>query len=142
MNKRSQERLVDSLIDAYVSWREACLQVSDAYGSWGSETGLGATSAFGRYMAALDREERAVEVYAGLVRRAGRLALSRHGPAEPLGGVGSCTGPARVLRPDAGASTQASWIGAPTRPRAPGRGRRVQGRDIAWEVRARSHRRA
>ena len=45
-------------------------------------------------MAALDREERAVEAYAGLVRRAGRLALSRHGPAEPLGGVGSCTGPA------------------------------------------------
>jgi hypothetical protein len=75
MNKLSQKRLVDRLIDAYVSWREACLQVSDTYGSWASETGPGATSAFGRYRAALDREERAAEVYAGLVRRAGQLAL-------------------------------------------------------------------
>ena len=82
MNKLSQERLVDSLIDAYVSWREACLQVSDAYGFWAGETALGATSAFGRYMAALDDEERAAEVYAGLVRRSGQLAVSRHGPAE------------------------------------------------------------
>jgi hypothetical protein len=73
MNKLRQKRLVDGLIDAYVSWREACLQVSDAYGSWASETGLGATSAFGRYMAALDREECAAEVYAGLVGRAGRV---------------------------------------------------------------------
>jgi hypothetical protein len=73
MNKLRQKRLVDRLIDAYVGWREACLQVSDAYGSWASETGLGATSAFGRYMAALDREECAAQVYAALVRRAGRV---------------------------------------------------------------------
>jgi hypothetical protein len=83
MNKLRQKRLVDRLIDAYVSWREACLQVSDAYGSWASETGLGATSAFGRYMAALDREECAAQVYAGLVRRAGRRVRG-HDPAEPL----------------------------------------------------------
>jgi hypothetical protein len=37
-------------------------------------------------MAALDCEERAAEVYAGLVRRAGHLAWS-HTPAEPLGGA-------------------------------------------------------
>ncbi len=70
MNKLSQKRLVDGLIEAYISWREACLRVSDAYGSWASGAALGATSAFGRYMAALDQEERAAEVYAGLVRRA------------------------------------------------------------------------
>jgi hypothetical protein len=87
MNKLRQKRLVDGLIEAYVSWREACLRVSDAYGSWASKTGLGATSAFGRYMAALDDEEQAAEVYAGLVRRAGQLALSGHGPAESLGGA-------------------------------------------------------
>jgi hypothetical protein len=86
MNKLSRKRLVDRLIDAYVSWREACLQVSDAYGSWASETGPEATSAFGRYIAALDHEERAAEVYAGLVRHAGHLAWS-HTPAEPLGGA-------------------------------------------------------
>jgi hypothetical protein len=86
MNKLSHKRLVDRLIDAYVSWREACLRVSDAYGSWTSETGLGAASAFRRYMAALDREERAAEVYAGLVRRVGQLPSSKHDAAEPLGG--------------------------------------------------------
>ena len=85
MNRLSQKRLVDRLIEAYVSWREACLQVSDAYGCWASETGLGGTSAFGRYMAALDDEERAAEVYARLVGRAGRLAPNTHDPAEPLG---------------------------------------------------------
>ncbi|MEA2161740.1 MAG: hypothetical protein QOD66_4120 [Solirubrobacteraceae bacterium] len=87
MNTLSQKRLVDGLIEAYVSWREACLQVKDAYVSWASETGLGATSAFGRYMAALDREERAAEVYARLVRRVGQFASSRRRPAEPLGGA-------------------------------------------------------
>jgi hypothetical protein len=87
MDELSQKRLVDRLMDAYVSWREACLQVSDAYGSWPSNTDLGATSAFGRYMAALDREERAAEVYAGLVRRTGQLVWSTHDPAEPLGGA-------------------------------------------------------
>jgi hypothetical protein len=87
MNKLRHKRLVDGLIDAYVSWREACLQVSDTYGSWQTETGLGATSGFGRYMAALDREERAAEVYAGLVQRASQLASSRHDHAEPLGGA-------------------------------------------------------
>jgi hypothetical protein len=88
MNKLSQKRLVDALMDAYVSWREACLQVSDAYRSWSRETDLGGTSAFGRYTAALDHEERAAEVYAGLVRRAGQLASSRHDRAEPPGWAG------------------------------------------------------
>ena len=87
MNKLSQKRLVDRLVDAYVTWREACIQVSDAYGSWASETGLGAASAFGRYMAALDREEHTAEVYAGLVRRAGQYALSNHDPVEAVGGA-------------------------------------------------------
>jgi hypothetical protein len=71
MNKMSQKRLVDRLIEAYVDWEEACLRVSDASGFWASGTGLGAKSAFARYTAALDNEERAAEVYAGLVRRAG-----------------------------------------------------------------------
>jgi hypothetical protein len=85
MNKLSKKRLVDKLMDAYVSWREACLQVSDAYGSWASETGMSATVAFGSYKAALDREEIAAEAYACLVRRAGQLLSGKHVPAEPLG---------------------------------------------------------
>lgn len=87
MNKLTHKRLVDRLMEAYVSWREACLRVSDAYGSWTSETGRRATSSFGWYMAALDQEERAAEVYAGLVRRAGQLPSSKDHPAEPIGGA-------------------------------------------------------
>jgi hypothetical protein len=92
MNKLSKKRLVDTLIDAYVSWREACLHVSDAYASWASETDLDATAAFGRYTAALDREERAAEVYAELVWRAHQLPLGRPDPAEPPGGAASGVG--------------------------------------------------
>jgi hypothetical protein len=89
MNKLRQKRLVDRLLDAYVSWREACLRVSDAYGSWMSETGPDVASAFGRYMAALEQEERAAEVYARLVRRASRIVSSEHDAVEPLGGAAS-----------------------------------------------------
>jgi hypothetical protein len=83
MNKRSQKRLVDKLIEAYVSWREACLRVSDAYGSWGSETGRSVRPAFGWYMAALEQEQRAAEVYAGLVERTGQLVLGKHDTVGP-----------------------------------------------------------
>jgi hypothetical protein len=89
MTKLSHQRVIDKLIDAYVSWREACLLVSDAYCSWASETGPGATSSFAWYMAALDQEERAADVYAGLVRRAGQLPSSKDDPAEPVGGAAS-----------------------------------------------------
>lgn len=92
MNKMSHKRLVDRLIEEYLNWRVACLRVSDAYGSWASGTGLDAKSAFARYLAALDHEERAAEVYAGMVRRADRLAATRHDPAEPLGGAASGIG--------------------------------------------------
>jgi hypothetical protein len=83
----SQKKPVDRLMAAYVSWREANLRVSDAYGSWTSGTGQGGASAFRWYMAALDQEERAAEVYAGLVRRVGRLAPSKDDVTEPLGGA-------------------------------------------------------
>ena len=86
MNNLSHKRLVDRLIDAYVNWREACLRVSDAYDSWTGETGPGGTSAFGSYMAALEQEERAAEVYAGLVRRVGELVSSKDDAVEPLAG--------------------------------------------------------
>jgi hypothetical protein len=92
MNKLSQKRLVDGLMQAYVSWREACLRVNDAYGSWAKETSVCATSAFERYTEALDLEEHAAEVYAGLVQRVSQLASSRRDPAEPLGGAASGVG--------------------------------------------------
>ena len=32
------KRLVDKMIDAYVTWRETCLAVSDTYDSWTRES--------------------------------------------------------------------------------------------------------
>jgi hypothetical protein len=75
---------VDEMMEAYVDWHEACLVASDAYRSWSSATGLDASVAFGRYVTALDREELAAAIYAGLVRRVGRLVTSDQNPAGTL----------------------------------------------------------
>ncbi len=84
MNTLRRERLVDRLVEAYIDWRETCAWVSDAYRSWTSETAPGDRAAFGLYMAALDAEEQAAEVYAGLVRRTHKLRWSDHPPTGPL----------------------------------------------------------
>ena len=73
MNKLGEKRMVDKLVEAYVSWRETCLRVEDAYDTWTTGPGRGATYEFGVYMAALDQEERAAESYAAAVGRAGQL---------------------------------------------------------------------
>ena len=83
MRKRTETRLVDSMISAYVDWRDACRLVHDAYRAWARATGPRARVAFWRYPSALDAEERAAEVYASLVRRVGQLATSDD-PSLPL----------------------------------------------------------
>jgi hypothetical protein len=77
-------RLVDKMMDAYVTWHEACLRVTDAYRSWAGTTGPGASFAFSRYRAALEQEERAAEVYARMVERVSRLTTDRT-PFRALG---------------------------------------------------------
>lgn len=79
----NQRRVVDKLIEAYVSWREACLLVSDSYDSWVRETGASAQAAFARYTWALDYEEQAADRYAGLIRQADRL-MRKQPPAGQL----------------------------------------------------------
>jgi hypothetical protein len=86
VSRLSRRRLVDRLVEAYVEWREACARVDDAYRCWGSATGPCGGGAFGSYVAALDAEERAAEVYAGVVRRAERLSWSEGRAAEAFGG--------------------------------------------------------
>jgi hypothetical protein len=80
---------VDKMMDAYVDWREACLLVSDAYRSWSSAARPDLAVAFAWYMTALDREERAAEVYARLVRRVRELAARDHNPAATPGAPAS-----------------------------------------------------
>lgn len=76
--------MVDEAMDGYIEWREECLRVWDAYRRWLSavrpDTGLAARA----YVAALDREERAAEVYAGLISRLDRL-VAQCGPGATGG---------------------------------------------------------
>jgi hypothetical protein len=84
MRKRTETRLADTTIGAYVDWRKACRLVDDAYSSWTNATGPGARAAYWRYTAALDAEERAAEVYASLVRRVGPPATGDGDLSGPL----------------------------------------------------------
>ena len=84
MRRRTETRLVDRMISAYVDWREASRLVHDTYRSWASATGPRASVGFWRYTSALDAEESAAEVYASLVRRVGDLARSDGDLSGPL----------------------------------------------------------
>jgi len=64
---------MDEAVDAYVEWREECATVRDAYERWGRAMAGDCGSAFAAYWAAVDREERAADIYA---ERMGRLAAA------------------------------------------------------------------
>jgi hypothetical protein len=61
--------LGDALIDLYVDWREECWAVQVAYDRWREASKDDRAAAFAAYHAALDREERASDVYADLIRQ-------------------------------------------------------------------------
>jgi hypothetical protein len=63
------QRLGDALIDLYVDWREECSAVQLAYERWRTAPRVDLGIAFAAYNAALDREERAGDIYAALIRR-------------------------------------------------------------------------
>jgi hypothetical protein len=56
-------------MDAYVDWREESASVWDAYERFAQAHGADVSLAFFGYRAALDREECASRVYAGLIDR-------------------------------------------------------------------------
>jgi hypothetical protein len=64
---------VDDAVRAYVEWREQCTAVWDAYHRWARAPVADAALAFGAYASALDREQGAAKVYAGLMRHVGHL---------------------------------------------------------------------
>jgi hypothetical protein len=61
--------LVHSAMDAYLGWRDECDAVRSAYRSWSAADGGGTAIAFQAYTAALEREQHASQVYAGLIQR-------------------------------------------------------------------------
>jgi hypothetical protein len=73
--KRSlhEKQIVDDAVIAYVEWREECTEVWDAYGWWAIAPREDVRRAHAAYRAALDREEAAAKVYAGLMKRVGDL---------------------------------------------------------------------
>jgi hypothetical protein len=72
-------RLGDALIDLYVEWREECSSVQLAYERWAEACRADHAAAFAAYNAALDREERASDIYAALIRQATTLAVPQPG---------------------------------------------------------------
>jgi hypothetical protein len=92
MNAPTQAWLVDEAVDAYVDWREECATVRDAYERWGRALAADAGSAFAAYRAAVDREERAADIYAELM---GRLAAACpvRSPAGPNAAVADRNSP-------------------------------------------------
>ena len=64
-----RRKYADELIDDYVSWHEACDMVAEAYEGWTCAERHDRPLAFGLYVSALDREERAATAYQAAVAR-------------------------------------------------------------------------
>jgi hypothetical protein len=63
----SISKLIDAVMDGYVSWREECAAVHAAYREWLRAGPARRALAFEDYRAALDREERAASEYQRLL---------------------------------------------------------------------------
>jgi hypothetical protein len=62
-----RQRLVDEAIERYIDWREACGAVQHAYEQWSHAPACERALSFAAYRAALDREEAAATLYAGVM---------------------------------------------------------------------------
>jgi hypothetical protein len=69
LGSAQRRRMVDQAMDAYVDWREECHRVWEAYERWLDAARPDTAFAFVAYVAALDREQRAAEVYAEFINR-------------------------------------------------------------------------
>ena len=67
--------IADAFIDSWVSWRESCTEVHDAYRSWADSARPQRALAFACYRAALDREQHAARIYSDLAERIRALGL-------------------------------------------------------------------
>src|SRR3954470_8394126 len=76
-------QLVDKAIEAYVTWREACIWVTDAYVAWSRQRGSNADVAFGGYTAALHHEECTAARYARVLDRVTKLVGRADAYLEP-----------------------------------------------------------
>ena len=63
---------IDDVVGAYWAWRGECAAVRSAYGRWARAATGDASFAFAAYRMALDREERAADIYCRLLPRVRR----------------------------------------------------------------------
>ena len=68
--KRS-DRVIEEIVDAYVWWAQECAIAREAFDRARGARGRAASEAINGYLAAIDREERAAQVYGELLRRHG-----------------------------------------------------------------------
>jgi hypothetical protein len=75
-------------MDAYVEWRNQCSAVWVAYSHWAAAGASDAELRYRAYAVALDQEERASEIYAGLIRRVRDLVTGDLKPVADLAPAG------------------------------------------------------
>jgi hypothetical protein len=66
-------RSIDALFEIYVSWREACHAVRQAYERWADSDRGQRGLAYPEYVAALDREEHVARAYEHQIERTSRM---------------------------------------------------------------------
>jgi hypothetical protein len=76
--------LVNEAMNALDGWRDQCRAVWIAYSYWAGADEGDATLWYTAYSAALDREERAAERYAGLLEHLGSIVVA---DLEPMPGL-------------------------------------------------------
>jgi hypothetical protein len=65
--------LVDAVLACYADWREREEAVADAYGQWSAAPADEEAVRFSAYVAALDQEAAAADVYAHSIHELGRI---------------------------------------------------------------------
>ncbi len=88
MSAQVPSELIDRLIELYCDWRSQCWNVRAAYAQFTAATADDRAVAYAAYLAALDREESAADLYAEQVARVASLA--------PPGARGTSRGPLLV----------------------------------------------
>jgi hypothetical protein len=74
MSQSMHYSLIDELLDAYLDWRQQSADVESAYRRWNSAPKTDSALAYAAYKGALDREQRASECYAEMIRSTSHMS--------------------------------------------------------------------
>jgi hypothetical protein len=74
MSQSMHHSVIDELLDAYLDWRQQSTDVQSAYRRWNDAPKADSALAYAAYKGALDREQRASECYAEMIRNTSHLS--------------------------------------------------------------------